>query len=182
MSVRLVIGFTGLIGAGKTTAALHLVERYKFARVRFAGPLKAMCRALGMSEREIDGDLKEAPSDLLGGKTPRWAMQSIGTEWGRNLICDDLWIRAWHRACNEIPDGTGIVVDDVRFENEVAAVRACNGLVIRIERVGVETSRHASEQQSFAPDLAIKNDGSVLALTAAVDYILEPLLKSRALV
>jgi hypothetical protein len=69
---------------------MHLVNHRGFARVRFAGPLKAMMAALGCTNAEIDGDRKEVPCDLLGGKSPRWAMQTLGTEWGRKLIGDDL--------------------------------------------------------------------------------------------
>lgn len=177
--MRRVFGFCGLIGAGKTTAALHFVDRHGFARIRFAGPLKAMLRAMGLSEREIDGDLKEQPCDMLGGKTPRWAMQSIGTEWGRDLICGDLWIRTWQRACSEIPEDRGIVVDDVRFVNEAEAIRAQGGLVIRVERSGVAATGHISEQIPIVPDLAINNNGSLAELRGAVDYILQPLLSGH---
>lgn len=58
---RLIIGFTGLAGSGKSTAALHT----GYTRVRFAGPLKDMMRALGLTEQEIEGDRKEKPCNLL---------------------------------------------------------------------------------------------------------------------
>lgn len=56
-----VIGIAGLARSGKSTAAAHLVKNHGFVRVRFADPLKAMARALGLNEEEVDGDLKEKP-------------------------------------------------------------------------------------------------------------------------
>lgn len=156
------IGFCGLAGSGKSTAAQILVEHYGFARQRFADPLKAMLRALGLSEREIDGDLKEKPCARLMGKTPRDAMQSLGTEWGRALIADDLWVELWRKSVQyHLSIGGKIVVDDVRFPNEVAAIRAIGGKIIRVRRDMRSESlgAHASETQALDVDAAIFNEG-----------------------
>ncbi|MFG1226010.1 nucleoside/nucleotide kinase family protein [Xanthobacter wiegelii] len=126
---QIIIGFAGRAGAGKTTAAQHLVQHHGFERVRFAGPLKSMMRALGCTEEEVDGARKELPCDLLGGRTPRQAMQWLGTEWGREMIAPDLWTRAWEYAAAGKPR---VVVDDVRFPNEVEAVRRLGGVVIQL--------------------------------------------------
>src|ERR1035437_9507797 len=119
---RIVVGLCGFIGSGKTTAANHLVEHHGFTRIRFAGPLKAMLAALGLTEEEIDGSLKNDPCDLLCGKTPRYAMQQLGTEWGRELIGPDLWIRAWSSSVEDCGMHSRIIADDVRFPNESAAI------------------------------------------------------------
>lgn len=172
---RPIIGFCGLIGAGKTLAATYLMSAHGFARVRFAGPLKDMCRALGLSDREVDGDLKEQPCQLLGGKTPRWAMQSLGTEWGRNLIADDLWINAWRAACDRVPKSAkGIVADDVRFENEADAIRAYSSTakVVRIVRGSRDAGDHASEKQKLIIDRRIINNGSIEDLQREIDALL----------
>ncbi len=114
-------------------------------RLRFAGAVKAMLRALGLSEAQVDGDKKETPSELLGGKTPREAMQSLGTEWGRDLVSPDLWCNATMQLVDDSPDDV-IVIDDVRFDNEAAAIRARGGYVIEIFRAGTSyNSEHASE-------------------------------------
>lgn len=169
----MIIGFCGPIGAGKTTAALYLAERRGFARIRFAGPLKAMMAALGLSAREIDGALKEVPCELLGGKTPRYAMQTIGTEWGRNLIHPDLWISAWRHACRDHPN---IVADDVRFANEAATIHAMGGFVYRIVRASTvaASDAHASEQQIFRTDGDIFNNGTIADFEREVAYAVRP--------
>lgn len=154
---QIIIGFAGRAGAGKTTAALHLVEHHGFERVRFAGPLKAMMRALGCTEEEVDGALKEAPCALLGGRTPRQAMQWLGTEWGRDLIAPDLWTRAWEHAVAGKPR---VVADDVRFPNEAATIRRLGGRVIRIVAAGEAPCAglgHISERGEIVSDADMVN-------------------------
>lgn len=158
---RTIVAFTGLAGSGKSTAAAHLVHCHGFQRVRFAGPLKAMLAALGLTPEQIDGSEKETPCDLLGGKTPRYAMQTIGTEWGRYLIASDLWIRAWKAAVAKVPAGVPVVVDDCRFPNEAEAVRAAGGVIIRIDRpgAGAGAAGHVSEQHQIEAAAVIQNHG-----------------------
>ena len=170
---RTVIAITGLAGAGKTTAAMHLVNAHGFERVRFAGSLKAMLVALGLTAEEIDGARKEVPCELLCGKTPRHAMQTIGTEWGRDLIGEDLWIRAWRTAVNRTLPGSCIVVDACRFPNEADAVRAISGHIVRVERAGAGAwaAGHASEQHVLSADRIIVNDGPIDRLFREMDEI-----------
>jgi len=175
----MIIGFCGLAGAGKTTAALHLVETRGFVRERFAGPLKAALLALGLTEREVDGDLKEAPCAMLAGKTPRQAMQLLGKEWGRDLISPDLWVDAWGRRVDQ--RAADVVVDDVRFVNEAAAIWARGGKVVMLRRHGAGSTSgggHASEALGFPWDYEIHNDGDVGRLQAQVET-LAALLRGR---
>lgn len=174
------IGLCGPAGAGKSTAAERLVQRWRFNRVRFAGPLKAMMLALGLDPAQVDGDRKEEPSALLCGRTPRQAMQWLGTEWGRNLIGEGFWIAAWQAATARAPhvyrhpdDSFALIVaDDVRFANEAKAIRDRGGLVIRIERPGAGSASggdHASERMDFVPDRIIRNTGDLVAFHRAID-------------
>lgn len=170
---RIIIAFTGLAGSGKSTAAMHLVEHRGFARVRFAGPLKAMMAALGCTPEEIDGDRKEVPCDLLGGRTPRHAMQTLGTEWGRDMIASDLWIRAWQAAVAKVPAGQPIVVDDCRFPNEADAVRAAGGALIRVVRpgAGAGAAGHSSEGYNLPAIAEIMNDRSASEFKVTIDSL-----------
>ncbi len=169
------IGFCGAAGAGKTFAATHLARCYGYSRVRFAGPLKSMLHALGLTEAETDGAEKDKPCALLGGKTPRHAMQTIGTEWGRQHIDADLWVRAWERAAAQFLDaGFPVVVDDVRFANEASAIWSRGGILIRIDRdTGglVPCGAHASETQPLHFDRIIGNSGEPEEFMAALDAV-----------
>ncbi len=174
-SVRMfnLVAFTGRAGAGKTTAAMHLVEQHRFVRTRFADPLKAMLRAMGLGDEEVDGTFKERPSPLLCGRTPRHAMQTLGTEWGRHCISPDLWTTLWQEmTAAPLVVGERVVVDDCRFANEVAAVRALSGIVVRINGRGGIAGGHASEAQDFEADIEMDNAGSLSAMCRMLDRII----------
>ena len=159
-----VVAFTGPAGAGKSTAADYLVG-LGYVRVKFAGPLKDMMRAIGLTEDHIEGVLKELPTPLLAGKTPRWAMQTLGTEWGRDIIGSDFWTGLWHRTVSDVLDHGGrVVTDDCRFANEAKVVRGVGGHIVRLEGRGGISGGHSSENQAFAADVVVKNAGQIVDL------------------
>lgn len=164
-----VVGLSGAAGSGKSTASAWLVSQgYKL--VKFAGPLKDMCRAIGMTEDMIEGNLKEVPNrELLQGKSPRFAMQTLGAEWGRNLMGSNFWTDLWsHRAEQALASGHGVVVDDCRYENEAERIWELGGIVIRLEGRGGIGGKHSSEQLHFDPDDIIANTGTITDLHAAL--------------
>lgn len=160
------IGFAGHAGAGKDTAADTLVQRLGFTNFKFAGPLKAMTaellRCQGITEARIqdmiEGDAKETASALLGGRSPRHAMQTLGAEWGRRQMGTDFWVDI---ALNRAMRADRVVFSDVRYENEVAAIRRHGGVVVKIVRPGLEVDMsHSSEQYvaAMVPDMTLTND------------------------
>lgn len=144
-----VVGISGYASSGKTTVADYLVAFYGYKRIKFADGLKDMLRAVGLSDESIEGGKKEEPSQFLCGKSPRYAMQTLGTEWGRNLIGDNFWVNIWALKCEEWlweNQENKVVVDDVRFPNELQAVQAANGICLRIVRPGIDAvNAHPSE-------------------------------------
>lgn len=168
------IGLTGYAGAGKSTAAQYLIRQHGYVLVKFAGPLKAMLRALGLGDREIEGDLKDAPCAALGGRTPRFAMQTLGTEWGRYIMGTDFWVNAAMEVAFDVIDQGGrVVLDDVRFPNEAAAVHKAGGLLINVFRplVGPE-SGHISEHCSLPHDGVAMNTGDIRNLETEIDRLI----------
>jgi hypothetical protein len=161
---RYIVGLTGRARSGKSEVARIFREEFSFGLVRFAGPLKKMMAALGLSNDEINGDMKETPSSRLNGKTPRYAMQTLGTEWGRDMISPTLWIDAWRREADLALYYKNIIADDVRFANEAEAVRTTHGtsIIIRVERgMFVPTAQHASEIMDLEADTTIVNNGTL---------------------
>lgn len=140
-----VVGLAGPAGVGKSTLAAWLACVYEGKRLRFADGIKSMLLTLPGVEREhVDGALKNKPLDVLGGHTARYAMQTLGTAWGRGCMGADFWVRILRAQAEEC---TGlVVVDDVRRENEARAILALGGKVFELQRAGVEYSMaHVSE-------------------------------------
>jgi hypothetical protein len=138
------VAFTGLAQAGKTTAAQGFLS-LGYDRMSFADPLKAMVRCITPVAD------KEARPDALCGKSLREVYQSLGTDWGRDMVGGDIWIRAGRARIEELMgdvlDSTirGIVIDDIRFDNEALLVRDMGGIVVEITRPNTSQMAHASE-------------------------------------
>jgi hypothetical protein len=169
------IGLSGRAGCGKTTVARYLIECHGFVRVRFADPLKDMLRAVDLTDRQLDGDLKEQPSDLINHWTPRKLQQWLGTDCFRDQVDKDFWVKAWTRRTQAQFDlGENVVADDVRFPNEAAAIFRFGGVVARISRPNnkLDVGRHESEAHadSLPCDAHIINDGALSDLFRTVDY------------
>lgn len=128
-----VIGlYSPYMQAGKSTLAEALIYERGFTRVKMADALKTMLRALlayqGLKDEAIDlrieGALKAEPSPWLYGQTPRFAMQTLGTQWGRDCMGEDFWVEvASSKIYALLAAGRPIVIDDIRFENEYHMVR-----------------------------------------------------------
>ena len=64
--------------------------------------------------------------------TPRWILQYWGTEVCRNNFHDDIWIASLENKLRKTKDS--IVISDVRFPNEMKAIKNSGGIVVRIKR------------------------------------------------
>jgi hypothetical protein len=164
------IALTGLAGSGKSTVADYLIDQHDFVRMKFAQGLKDMLRAIGLTDAHIEGHLKETPCPLLCGKTPREAMLTLGTEWGRDLIGPDFWCNI---LAQRVKDSTHpyIVVDDCRFPNEARTIRQLGGQVWKVVRDVPTMINHPSEteQANLVADWICFNNGTLFDLYNVLD-------------
>ena len=141
----MIIGFVGFIGSGKDTAADYLVNFHGFRRDSFANTLKdAVAAVFGWDRTLLEGRTKEARewreqvdpwwAERLNKPTltPRWILQQWGTEVCRNGFHDDIWIASLENKMRKTKDN--IVISDVRFPNEIKAIKNAGGQVVRVIR------------------------------------------------
>ncbi len=163
--MTVIVGLLGGAGAGKSSVAGYLAERYGAARYSLARPLKEIAkRALGFSDEQVYGtqEQKEAVDERYGF-SPRWFLQKLGTEGIRAVFGADVWTKL----CLETIGRDApllAVIEDVRFVNESRAitkmsygtfVQGVKGLVWRLECPDRETAAdasHASESEWMLAD------------------------------
>jgi hypothetical protein len=184
------IGICGAAGSGKDTLAEGLASIDVYFVYHFADPIKAALNAMfgwgpaywqnrEWKEAEIPW-LTERPAGLHVWRygtmdvTPRTLAQTLGTEWGRNMIHPELWLRiarekyrkmSGQAVVNTKTNGEiaamGMIIPDVRFENEAKWIKAEGGILLKVHRPGVEpVAQHASEQADLTEwvDYTILND------------------------
>lgn len=175
----LVVAISGAAGAGKDTAANALRDRRGFSKAQFAGPLKAgLCAMFDWDPKLIENrEWKEAVFQDIG-KSPRQMMQTLGTEWGRELVNPDLWLLLAKRQIESArrSGAPGIVFSDCRFPNEARLVREEGGQVILVQRPDVAAiAAHVTEAglpQDLIDGIAF-NKGSVEDLGNGLIEMLE---------
>lgn len=161
-----IIALCGRKRSGKDTAAKAL-RCFGYKQIAFAEPLKAMLVgflvASGMTRDNAhfevyDAD-REAPLHELNGRSVRHALQTLGTEWGRDLMHPALWRDATMRAIAAQPDRR-FVISDLRFPNEAMAVHGAGGVIVRIDRLDyAPRDVHISEKhiETLPVDHVIQN-------------------------
>ena len=166
---KTIIGLSGYARSGKDTVADYLVEHHGFRKMSFADPMRNALYALNPTI-EVDGVSTTLASavniyswEKLKTLSPdvRPLLQRFGTEVGRNMFGENFWV---DYALNSIVDGTKVVISDVRYPNEVNAIKALGGKVYRVERDGVgPANSHASENglDGYEFDGELQNNESV---------------------
>lgn len=184
----MIIGICGPAGSGKDTVADYIARNHKGVKVALADPLKRICKMVfGFTDNQLWGpssarnevDLRhQRPGHTFTNSTEcaccgnatapfcyltcRYALQLLGTEWGRHCL-PDVWAleaarvgkallassemayvnsrglymlpetREWTEADRrDANQAKFVLVSDVRFENEMAVIRRNGGKVWRV--------------------------------------------------
>lgn len=238
LATGLILGIMANAGAGKDTAADHLVAKHGFVKMSLADEMKRICRKVydfsndqlwGPSHMRNEPDRryprslecqykgKQAPkhihicaedADCYEYLSPRIALQTLGTEFGR-FCYENTWIESTLRDAQKVLSGdwtytqsggvyypqnkpsalpTGVVIPDVRFRNEMEAIQKAGGKVVRLVRGGIQAGSvgikgHASEmEQGSIPDsdldAVIMVPEGIPAFQAQIDAVLPRLVQS----
>lgn len=132
--------------------------------------------------------------------SPRIMLQSLGTEWGREVCGDNVWINYLLESAECLINGeeyereigftgkridqpAGVVCSDVRFTNELHAIKKAGGKIVKVTRASADKkasklgiSGHASEaeQKEFTADMfdaVLSNEGTLPELYKSVDVL-----------
>jgi hypothetical protein len=188
----MIIGVCGRAGSGKDTVADVLVREHGFVKVSFADPLKRICREVfDFSDEQLWGssEKRNVPDRryqrVPGYLTPRYALQRLGTEWGRDCY-EEVWVDYALRVAAKLlgpamadgrryryhptlglvvrgdmdPLPSGVVIPDVRFPNEVVAIReTARGRIWKTTRgAGLAEGAGAHESERYADEIAADHE------------------------
>lgn len=167
------IGIAGRARSGKDTVANFIIAAIGGYRYSFADPIRAMLAPLGVDMNDPYWQARKEDVIPALGVSPRRMMQTLGTEWGRNLINPDLWLVMAHQRL--LRNGPGMVISDVRFENEAAWIRKHGGRIIHVIRPEAKAvEAHASEDgiEMLDTDAQLFNSGTLEELQLTVRGLL----------
>ncbi len=181
------LGIAGKAGCGKDTLAKHIVtqnyDEHDDAGPRiysFARPIKAALNAMfGWTWKDwADREWKETVIPWLG-HSPRFCAQTLGTEWGRDLIHSDLWVAIANQKLKSLSEFDSLIIPDLRFVNEAEWIKSVGGVTVYINRPGcdgsVGQSGHVSEAgfDESLIDIRIENNGTLEEFLLKSDLLLK---------
>lgn len=199
------IGLTGKPGCGKDSAAAVLCAA-GWKSIAFADALRVEVAATWGIDLGLLNDRRHkehnTPQLAAGGgananwlrwicvqgisliepRSPRWVLQ----QWGSFRRDGDPlhWVHPvtyWVQYQRQHNHQNDLVVTDVRMANEVAALRALGGRIVRVHRTDTpalasDTAQHESERHiALEADAEIHNDGPLSGLSAEVWRVLQQL-------
>jgi len=165
-----IVAIAGPAQSGKSTVAAYLKSQ-NYTEDSFAAPIRScVAHIFNISLTQLE-KCKDQPMYPFHW-TPRKMMQTLGTEWGRQMIQDDLWIVSLKERIKNEPGN--IVISDLRFENEAAVLRDMGADIWHIERPGVaNVANHISENGIMRQlhDYVLLNNGTKYELFKQVDKL-----------
>jgi hypothetical protein len=182
----MIIGISGYARTGKDEVAKILVDEFGFTRTAFADKLRECVYALNplvtfewetvrpvYLQEVIDRYGWDGVKSSMYGDEVRRLLQRFGTEVGRNILGQNVWVKA---TFDVMDDTKNYIITDCRFKNEADSIVANGGKMWRIERPGVgPVNDHISEigLDQFPFDAKINNDGSLTDLRESVRLLVK---------
>jgi hypothetical protein len=170
------LGICGADRSGKTTLAKAVAaELARSGRstldVAFAHEVKLTAFRMGWNGKK----------DARG----RRLLRLLGTECGRRCVGPDCWVELWARETHST--AYPVLSDDLRFANEAEAVRARDGLVVRLVRSRglladawtrlTRPFRHASNRDNVKADrIYVVRDGDIVRINEIAAELAEEMM------
>jgi hypothetical protein len=163
---------------GPTEMRNHVIPWSSQSVRRFRGAVEGFALDLAAwTEKSYDRcalalyDWFQFMTDRSHELSPRLALQTLGTEFTRDRLDFNVWVKAARSRTNALFDGSIATITDGRFNNEFQAARGYDWELWHLERPGAglegEAGQHRSEQDMYGPVLRelrthhYVNDGSL---------------------
>lgn len=176
----MIIGLCGKKQHGKSTVAEFLRAEHGFKVFAFADALRAILETLDPivaddfhygQERYMELVARVGYEEAKKRPEVRRLLQVLGTECGRRILDEDVWVGALAKTLREQTDAhlcggqDHVVIPDMRFENECQFIGAMQGHTVRVSRPTMPASGDMHESERYANDLlvdyTIVNNGTV---------------------
>lgn len=158
MKKPFLLGFAGKAHSGKDFSADHIIQEYpnlKIAKVAFADAVRDMVRPIFDVDDIYRRGSKEDPIDGFGISL-REILQSLGTDWGRHMVSEDIWVKVLDKRISErYSDFDIVIISDIRFDNERDYVIHNGGKVINI--AGAKDKHNKSKFSEHASEWGIED-------------------------
>jgi hypothetical protein len=193
----MIIGISGYSGSGKDLVGtiIQEISLNKWHVKKWAGKLKTIASILtgipveNFEDQEFKktllgpewGTVKDIPlngvpvfADMQFNSlmTVRDFLQKLGTEAIRDSLHENTWVNA---TMVDYTAESNWIITDTRFPNEAEAIKKAGGIVVRINRPGVQPiNPHPSETSldDWNFDAVINNDGDVSDIVHKVGLLL----------
>ncbi len=174
MSTLIGLGHTAQVG--KDTAAFGI----GYERVAFGDGVREL---LLQANPIVHGMPVQAYINVNGWETAkaegevRRLLQNIGLG-AREILGEDVWVKlALSKAKALLNSGVNVAITDVRFPNEMKAIKKAGGTLIKITRPGSPKMSHPSETalEDAVWDHTIKNDFTIDHLVHTIRAIVDEL-------
>jgi len=193
----MIIGISGYSGSGKDLVGtiIQEISLNKWHIKKWAGKLKTIASILtgipveNFEDQEFKktllgpewGTVKDIPlngvpvfADIQFNSliTVRDFLQKLGTDAIRDNLHENTWVNA---TLADYTTESNWIITDTRFPNEAEAIKKAGGIVIRINRPGVQPiNPHPSETSldDWNFDAIINNDGDVSDIVHKVGLLL----------
>lgn len=190
------IGLGGKYGAGKDVVADWLVENKNFVKLGMSDTLRQGIYELNPWIK-VDSQASEAVrrlwnvnefasyrevADTVGyveAKTladARTFLQVLGTEVGRKLLGEDIWVDASCRAITaELIAGRDVVITGIRYWNELDMISDLNGHTVWIDRPSLKNENTHDSENTLSDNhfsWTINNNTTLDALALAAEQLI----------
>jgi len=193
----MIIGISGYSGSGKDLVGtiIQEISLNKWHIKKWAGKLKTIASILtgipveNFEDQEFKktllgpewGTVKDMPlngvpvfADIQFNSliTVRDFLQKLGTDAIRDNLHENTWVNA---TLADYTTESNWIITDTRFPNEAEAIKKAGGIVVRINRPGVQPiNPHPSETSldDWNFDAVINNDGDVSDIVHKVGLLL----------